>query len=215
MNVVLKKNMVVVGLLPRLAFANPFVPHITPLSLSRFLNVFPMRTMSTQRRKPARGPPTKVVLLQDCNLGEKGSVTEVKRGYARNSLVPNKIAAFLSPQNKHLIVPDAKSAAENRNLFANEETQTIRVSSKLSRSFIEFFRQEHKPFEIVQNTLSRIIQKQLRVDIPIERIEISKPINSFGAHQINIHVSDTVVIPFQVDVHPLKSKQGTASTNKR
>src|SRR3712207_6079518 len=61
-----------------------------------------------------------VILLQDVeNVGEKGSVVDVSKGYLRNYLVPRKLA---QPATKGL-VEQARRAAENQQLAAQQAVQ--------------------------------------------------------------------------------------------
>jgi large subunit ribosomal protein L9 len=40
----------------------------------------------------------KIILLQDvANLGDEGQVVNVKNGYGRNYLIPNKLALLATP----------------------------------------------------------------------------------------------------------------------
>ena len=48
--------------------------------------------------------PMKVILSQDVEtLGEEGAVVQVANGYARNYLLPRKLAVPYSPHNEHLL----------------------------------------------------------------------------------------------------------------
>ncbi|MDI9525232.1 MAG: 50S ribosomal protein L9, partial [Candidatus Cloacimonadota bacterium] len=67
----------------------------------------------------------KVILLNHIEkLGKKGEVVSVKRGFARNYLIPRKLAIYATPQNmKHL------SAIQNQ--AAEEEEKLIEELKKL------------------------------------------------------------------------------------
>jgi len=48
--------------------------------------------------------PMKVILSQDVeSLGEEGAIIQVANGYARNYLIPRKLAVAYSPHNEHLL----------------------------------------------------------------------------------------------------------------
>ena len=63
-----------------------------------------------------------IILTQDIdNLGAKNEVVSVKPGYARNFLLPNKMALEASPQNMNIAVQRQKAQAKKEMaIFLND-----------------------------------------------------------------------------------------------
>ena len=78
----------------------------------------------------------KIILIQDVeNLGKIGDSVKVKNGYARNFLIPNKLALFASAKNIELInsmikQQELKNAKERSNLES-----LIKVLNKITLKF--------------------------------------------------------------------------------
>jgi large subunit ribosomal protein L9 len=66
------------------------------------------------------------VILQESymNLGEAGELVNVKPGYARNFLIPNKIAVSATPANTKLFQDKAKEI-EKKRLTEREKSQKL------------------------------------------------------------------------------------------
>jgi len=59
--------------------------------------------------------PMKVILSQDVEaLGEEGAVIQVANGYARNYLIPQKLAVPYSPHNEHLLQQRKRTLEQKR-----------------------------------------------------------------------------------------------------
>jgi large subunit ribosomal protein L9 len=57
-----------------------------------------MRTLILGRRQ---GSTISVILLERVGtVGQTGNIVDVKRGYARNFLIPRKLAAYATTENK-------------------------------------------------------------------------------------------------------------------
>lgn len=71
------------------------------------------------------------VILQESymNLGEAGELVNVKPGYARNFLLPNKIAVSATPANTKLFQDKAKEL-EKKRLSEREKSQKLMDSLK-------------------------------------------------------------------------------------
>lgn len=50
-----------------------------------------------------------IILLEDCQLGLKGELVEVKPGYGRNFLIPQKKAAYATAENRALYLAGGKA----------------------------------------------------------------------------------------------------------
>lgn len=59
--------------------------------------------------------PMKIILSQDVEtLGEEGATVQVANGYARNYLLPKKLAVPYSPHNEHLLQQRKRTLEKKR-----------------------------------------------------------------------------------------------------
>lgn len=144
----------------------------------------------------------KVILNADHDkLGRKGDVVEVKPGYARNFLLPRKLAlpATRGAVRQAEDMRRAREELEHRQLEAARELaqkieQTkLRVSAKAG--------EEGQLFGSVTTTdLSEAISEALGVDLDRRRVEIPEPIRTLGSHTFVVHLMPGVDPQGQVEV---------------
>jgi len=141
----------------------------------------------------------KVILLQDLpNLGKKFEVKEVKGGFARNFLLPKKLALPFNPKTKKWLkkMLKEKERKEAEKLKLIEELKRIEVEIKVGP--------KGEVFEKVTKNKILNLLRQRGVQIQKENILLKKPIDSLGVHKIQIHLGGKI-FEIEVEVKP-KSK---------
>ena len=143
----------------------------------------------------------KVILIQDVdNLGKIGDSVNVKNGYARNFLIPNKLALFANDQNMKSIESmlkqqELKNAKERSNLES-----LSKVLDKVTLKFELKAGEEGKLFGSV--TVQMIVDQLLDSGYNIEKkdINIPEPIKSLGNHYIDIYLHKDVSAKVKIKV---------------
>lgn len=130
----------------------------------------------------------KVILLKDtAKLGRKYDIKDVSDGHALNFLIPRGFVAIATPQTIAKInLQKEKDGAEQKiqaellvkSLKVLGET-TITISGKANEK-------GHLFAGISKETLIAEIQKQTRLNLYPETIELSKPIKEIGMHKVVI-----------------------------
>jgi len=144
----------------------------------------------------------KLVLLRDVPaLGKLGDVVEVADGYARNYLLPRKLAgeadkgalARLEAQQKAHARRESQKLAEARELAARLESAKLTVSAKAGEN--------GKLFGAVTNAdVAAAIAEALSVAIDKHKIELSGQIKALGSYPVEIRLHKNVVAKAAVDV---------------
>ena len=128
----------------------------------------------------------KVILQQDVRgQGKKGQMIEVAEGYARNFLLPRKLAvlATADAMNTMKLQEKAKKAEEARLKAEAEATAEklksaqVKISAKAGANGKLFGSITSK--EIAENLL-----KQCGIELAKQKIVMDEPIKSFGAYQL-------------------------------
>ena len=141
----------------------------------------------------------KVILQQDVKgQGKKGQMIEVAEGYARNFLLPRKLAvlATADAMNTMKLQEKAKKAEEAR-LKAEAEA----VADKLKNSVVKLAAKagaNGKLFGAVTNKeVSDGLQKQYGIELAKNKI-VMEPIKSFGSYEVKaklgFEISGTVYV---------------------
>ena len=128
----------------------------------------------------------KVILLQDVKAkGKKGEMINVSDGYARNFLLPRKLAmeattdAINAKKNadaaaERRIQEDRKAAQE---LKARLEKMTVKIQAKAGAAGRLFG-------SVTTKEISEALLAQHKIDLPKTRLELAEPIKAFGTYRV-------------------------------
>ncbi len=135
----------------------------------------------------------KVILTESIEkVGSKGDVINVKRGFARNYLVPRHIAIYATPQNM-------KNLDTLKKQFADEENKKLehlrQVAGQISELKLTFTRRvdEHDNMygSVSENDILHEL-KERSIDIPKASVTMEKHIKQLGDFEVNIHLHKEV-----------------------
>ncbi len=129
-----------------------------------------------------------VILIQDVdNLGGVNEVVKVKNGYARNYLLPRKLAVENSPSNKKQLEErmkqvrkkEDKMLAEINSVIAKLNEAPIKLGAKTGTSGKIFG-------SITTLQLSRAIRDQRGYDIDRKKMTIPEDVKELGSYKATI-----------------------------
>ena len=129
----------------------------------------------------------KVILKEDVqNLGQQGDVVEVKPGYARNYLMPQKLAILFTKQQKKSI--EEAQIVEKRKL-EREKDQLKSVLKQVEDLNLSLKMQSEEDDKLFGSVTKLDIVKLLEENgttIDKKYIDLSSPIKTLGEHKVNI-----------------------------
>ena len=135
----------------------------------------------------------RIILQKDItNLGDAGDIKEVSPGYARNYLIPKKLAIIATDKSAKAVEFQKKLAQikkENRKKSMQElakqiEANTYTVSVKVGEN--------DKLFGSVTSLDIANSLKSTGIEIDKRKIEISEPIKTLGTYQVKVKLADGV-----------------------
>lgn len=145
----------------------------------------------------------KVILLKDDKkLGKKGDVIEASDGYARNYLLPKKIAELATDANLHIL--NAKKAIERKEKLAEiEAAQKLAADLKDKVVKIESKSGDNgKLFGAITNKdVAALIEKNFNVKIDKKKI-VMETIKIAGTYNIEVKLYPEVSTKMKVMVVP-------------
>ena len=128
----------------------------------------------------------KVILQQDVKgQGKKGQMIEVAEGYARNFLLPRKLAvlATADAMNTMKLQEKAKKAEEER-----QKAEALAIAEKLKSSQVKVTARagaNGKLFgAVTSKEVSDALQSQYGIELGKQKIVMDEPIKSFGSYQL-------------------------------
>ena len=144
----------------------------------------------------------KVILIQDVdNLGKIGESVNVKNGYARNFLIPNKLALFANDQNMKSIESMLKQQ-ELKN--AKERSNLESLSKVLDKVTLKFELKAGEEGKLFGSVTSQMISDELaKQDLNIDKKEIvlDEPIKELGKHKVSIDLGENLLASIQIKVN--------------
>ena len=136
----------------------------------------------------------KVILQQDVKgQGKKGQRIEVAEGYARNFLLPRKLAvlATADAMNTMKLQEKAKKAEE-----ARQKAEAEAIAEKLKSSQVKVTARaggNGKLFgAVTSKEVSDALQSQYGIELAKQKIVMDEPIKSFGSYQLKAKLGHEV-----------------------
>lgn len=127
----------------------------------------------------------KVILLQDVKAqGKKGEMITVSDGYARNFLLPRKLAMEATT--------DAINAKKNADAAAlrrveEERKAALALKERLAETPVKIYAKAGSGGRlfgsVTTKEISEALMKQYGIDLPKTRLELAEPIKTFGTFQ--------------------------------
>lgn len=144
----------------------------------------------------------KLILLNDVKaLGKRGQVVDVAEGYARNFLLPRKLAAEASAGALNKLT-EQKRAQERREAMALEETKQLAAMLESKPVAVRAKAGGNgKLFGTVTNAdIADAITQTFEVDVDKHKIEVKNAIKALGTYPVEIKLGKNVVAKTTVSV---------------
>lgn len=146
----------------------------------------------------------KVILLKDDkNLGKKGEIIEAKTGYARNFLIPRKVAVEATPEN---LEEWKKNKAEEEKLEKENRAKANEVKKKIEEITLTIKAKAGEGGRLFGAITSADIAKNLKSEHKIEvdkkKIDLAENIKESGIKNIDIKLYPDVVATLKVNIRP-------------
>lgn len=136
----------------------------------------------------------KVILLKDVKgTGKREQVLEVSDGYARNFLLPRKLAVQASA-NAINTIQNAKSAEEHRQ--AQQRAATLELAQQMKDKEVRLKAKagaNGRLFgSITGEAIAEAIKQQLGVEVDKRKIETGEPIKQAGRFELTVRLGPNI-----------------------
>ena len=134
------------------------------------------------------------ILLQDVeNLGERGTVVDVSKGYLRNFLIPRKLA---QPATKSALAAAQDMIAAQEKARKAVAAQSQELATALGNTVLTISRQagdDGRLFGSVTNQdIADAIKEARGVDVDRRKIELEEPIKHVGTYVVELELDGGV-----------------------
>lgn len=149
-----------------------------------------------------------IILREDMpSLGEAGDVVDVKPGYARNYLIPRKLAMEANEGNLKTF-KDIARACESRAVKARGDAEE--VASRLARVVLKMEVEVGEEDQLYGSVTSQMIVDRLaEAGFEVERrfVLLPTPIKELGTHEVGIHLFKDVEPAIRVVVEKKEEEE--------
>jgi len=145
----------------------------------------------------------RVILREDVHqLGRSGEIVTVKDGFARNYLLPRKIAVPANEKNVRQIEHDkAVISARQAKLKGSAEEQAGKLQT-LSLKIARKVGQQDKLYgSVTALDIAEVLSAQGH-KVDRRSIHLPEPIKSLGVHQVELRLHQDVIAKVSVEVVP-------------
>ena len=144
----------------------------------------------------------KVIFLQDVKgKGKKGQMAEISDGYARNFLLPKKLAMEATPDAINTMKMNDKAAAERA---AKERAEAVETSRKLREMTVVVTAKGGGAGKLFGSVTSQEIADALKaksgIVIDKRKIVLSDPIKNVGTYTVQCKLGYEITAPLTVKI---------------
>ena len=144
----------------------------------------------------------KVILLQDVKgKGKKGQMLEVSDGYARNFMLPKKIAIEATPDAINTMRMNDKAAAEKA---AKERAEAMEISKKLRELTVTVTAKGGGAGKLFGSVTNQEIADALKaatgITLDKRKIVIADPIKNVGTYTVTCKLGYEISAPLNVKI---------------
>jgi large subunit ribosomal protein L9 len=141
----------------------------------------------------------KIILRQKVeSLGKPGDMVEVKPGYARNYLIPKKMALIANPQNRKMIEEEKRLREIRKN---KEKVYAKRLAEKiqnLSLTATVSVGEDDKVFGSITSQNISALLKEKGYSIDRKNILLEEPIKSLGIYNVLVKLHPEVTCEIKI-----------------
>ncbi|MEG6584384.1 50S ribosomal protein L9 [Dendrosporobacter sp. 1207_IL3150] len=144
----------------------------------------------------------KVILQEEVKkLGKKGDIIEVSEGYARNFLLPKKLAVEATATNVNSINQKKASEARKQQQAIDEAKLLAAQISKLEVTIPVKTGEGGKLFgSVTAKDIADALVAQHKIDLDKRKIEIKDAIKGLGTYPVTIKVHPEITSRIQVHI---------------
>jgi large subunit ribosomal protein L9 len=144
-----------------------------------------------------------VILREDVDkVGNRGSLVKVADGYARNFLLPKRLAVPATEANKKIIEQERQAYLRREAKAKGDAEQLGEIMSGVVLTFRQKVGENNQLFgSVTAKDIADALEAQ-KYHIERRRVELEAPIRTVGEHDVRLRLHRDVTIPIKVIVEP-------------
>jgi large subunit ribosomal protein L9 len=142
-----------------------------------------------------------VILREDIDrLGNRGDVVKVAPGYARNFLLPKKLAVAATESNKKIVEQERQAHLRKEAKLQTEAEDLSKLLGGVTVTIAQKAGENDQLFgSVTSKDVAEALEKQ-NFTIDRRKILLDEPIKQLGEHKINVRLHKAVTTEITVNV---------------
>ena len=142
-----------------------------------------------------------VILREDVEkLGHRGQVVKVAPGYARNFLLPKRLAVAATEANKKIVEQERQAALRREAKEASDATELGKLVETVEITIAQKAGENDQLFgSVTAKDISEALEKQ-GYQIDRRKVQLSDPIKTLGDFKVPIRLHRDVTVEITVHV---------------
>lgn len=142
-----------------------------------------------------------IILTEDVeNVGQEGTLVDVKPGYARNYLIPQGLAVKATTRRKNQLEHQYRILADKRRRRLKEAEDYKRAIENLQLTIPMKAGEEGKTFGSVTNAIVAEHLHQAGIEIDRRKIQIEEPIHALGNYTVTVKIGPEMAAELKLEV---------------
>jgi large subunit ribosomal protein L9 len=146
-----------------------------------------------------------VILREDIEtLGNRGSVVKVADGYARNFLLPKKLAVVATDANRNIVEQERQSWLRKEAKLKTDAEDLAKLLSGVTLTFRHRVGENDQLFgSVTAKDIAEALEKQ-SFHIDRRKVHLDEPIKTLGEHKVQLRLHREV----STDIPVIVEKEG-------
>jgi large subunit ribosomal protein L9 len=144
-----------------------------------------------------------VILREDVDkLGSRGSVVKVADGYARNFLLPKRLAVTASDANKKIVEQEREAHLRREAKAQTDAEDLAKLMANVKLTFRQKVGENNQLFgSVTAKDIADALEAQ-RFHIERRKIQLDEPIRTLGDHKVTLRLHRDVSAEIDVVIEP-------------
>jgi large subunit ribosomal protein L9 len=146
-----------------------------------------------------------IILREDVEkLGARGEVVKVAAGYARNYLLPKRLAVAATESNKKIVEQERQAHLRRETKLKGEAEDLAKMLGGVTVTIAQKAGEGDQLFgSVTAKDITEALEKQ-NFTIDRRKIQLAEPIKQLGEHKVTVRLHREV--PVEVTVHVVKEE---------
>ena len=144
----------------------------------------------------------KVIFIQNvANVAKAGELKDVASGYARNYLIPKKLAVAATPAEMKKMETYKQAESQRQERTEADLKELAEQIEKLTLNLAVKVGAEDKVYgSVTTGHIAEELAKATGHDVDKRKIEIAEPIKKLGDYEISIHFAKDIIAKLKLTV---------------